>query len=136
MGLFEHFPYTNFQDLNLNTLLQNMTALLEKMKVLQQEVGGYEARIRSLEIYVDKLNRGDFSDSFLQSLYAWLEDHAPEIFYDAVKKVWFGLTDSGYFAAYVPDSWNDVQFNTTGYDIFLDQQPEYGHLVLSSNGGR
>ena len=44
--------------------------------------------------------------------------------------VYFGLTDNGYFCAYIPEAWSDVKFNTTGVDINLDLQPEYGHLVL------
>ena len=45
--------------------------------------------------------------------------------------VYFGLTDDGYFVAYIPESWSDIHFNTTGYDINLPIQPEFGHLVLS-----
>ena len=45
--------------------------------------------------------------------------------------VFFGLTDSGYFVAYIPDGWDEIIFNTTGLDIQLDLEPEYGHLVLS-----
>lgn len=45
--------------------------------------------------------------------------------------VFFGITDDGYFIAYIPKSWKNITFNTTGLDIFLDLQPEYGHLVLS-----
>lgn len=45
--------------------------------------------------------------------------------------VYFGLTDDGYFCAYIPDAWNEIEFNTTGLDINLELQPEYGHLVLS-----
>lgn len=48
----------------------------------------------------------------------------------AIKNVWFGLTDSGYFVAYVPDSWKDVTFRTTGYDIKVPCTCEYGHLVV------
>ena len=44
--------------------------------------------------------------------------------------VFFGLTDDGYFVAYIPDSWESVTFETTGYDTFIDLMPEYGHLVL------
>ena len=44
--------------------------------------------------------------------------------------VFFGLTDDGYFVAYIPDSWDDITFRTTELDIFLDIEPEYGHLVL------
>ena len=47
--------------------------------------------------------------------------------------VYFGLTDDGYFCAYIPRSWQNVKFNTTGLDIETPLQPEYGHLVLSYN---
>ena len=51
--------------------------------------------------------------------------------YFSMKTVYFGLTDSGYFVAYIPDTWSDIVFNTTEYDIYVTLQPEYGHLVLS-----
>lgn len=44
--------------------------------------------------------------------------------------VYFGLTDDGYFVAHIPEAWNKIHFATTGYDINLDIQPEFGHLVL------
>lgn len=44
--------------------------------------------------------------------------------------VYFGLTDSGYFVAYIPLSWNNIQFGTTGLDVDTPMQPEFGHLVL------
>ena len=45
--------------------------------------------------------------------------------------IFFGLTDDGYFVAYIPESWDDITFYTTELDIFLDLEPEYGHLVLA-----
>ncbi len=45
--------------------------------------------------------------------------------------VFFGITDDGYFVAYIPESWKTITFNTTGLDITIPIQPEYGHLVLS-----
>lgn len=41
------------------------------------------------------------------------------------------ITDNGYIVYYIPEGWKDIQFNTTELDIFLELQPEYGHLVLS-----
>ena len=38
MGLFEHFPYTNFHELNLNWILQRLKELLEKTEKMQQEI--------------------------------------------------------------------------------------------------
>lgn len=44
--------------------------------------------------------------------------------------VFFGLTDSGYFVAYIPENWESINFGTTGLDVDAPNQPEYGHLVL------
>lgn len=44
--------------------------------------------------------------------------------------VFFGLTDSGYFVAYIPENWDTIHFGTTGLDIDAPIQSEYGHLVL------
>lgn len=48
----------------------------------------------------------------------------------AIKNVWFGLTQTGYFVAYIPDSWRDIMFATTGYDTTVPTQLNYGHLCL------
>lgn len=42
----------------------------------------------------------------------------------AVKNVFFGLTYDGYFAAYIPDGWNDIHFGT------IQDGALYGHLTL------
>ena len=49
------------------------------------------------------------------------------------------ISDAGYIIYYIPESWNDIQFNTTGFDVTNDQLSDdkhvanydYGHLVLS-----
>lgn len=63
-------------------------------------------------------------------------EQAEQIIKEEIEKyiatmVFFGLTDDGYFVAYIPESWKNITFNTTGLDINLELQPEYGHLVLS-----
>lgn len=40
--------------------------------------------------------------------------------YESAKFVTFGLTDDGYFCAYIPESWEDVEFDTS----------ENGELIL------
>ena len=59
------------------------------------------------------------------------EDKIIELLDRYVKFVFFGLTEDGYFVAYIPESWNDIQFSTSGYDDFTSIEPEYGHLILS-----
>lgn len=36
----------------------------------------------------------------------------------------------GHFVYYIPESWSDIQFQTTGYDVMIDGY-SYGHLVLN-----
>lgn len=55
---------------------------------------------------------------------------AKEIHKYIATMVFFGLTDDGYFVAYIPESWDEIEFRTTELDIFVDSQPEFGHLVL------
>ena len=69
----------------------------------------------------------------------WIEnfdDNARQIMEEIIEKyivtmVFFGITENGYFVAYIPESWDDITFNTTGLDIIIPLEPEYGHLVLS-----
>ena len=41
------------------------------------------------------------------------------------------ITDDGHIVYYIPDSWDEITFNTTELDIFIEDVPEYGRLVLS-----
>lgn len=75
----------------------------------------------------------------MQTVQKWIDSFSYEPLLEMVKKmvneyitagVYFGLTDSGYFVAYIPSAWKDIKFKTTGYDINIPIQPEYGHLVL------
>ena len=44
--------------------------------------------------------------------------------------IFLEISDSGYILYFIPDTWKDINFNTTGKDIQIDGQ-EYGRLVLS-----
>ena len=45
--------------------------------------------------------------------------------------IFVGINNNGYIFYTRPESWEEIQFNTTGLDIELETTPEYGHLVLS-----
>lgn len=45
--------------------------------------------------------------------------------------IFVGINNSGYIFYDMPESWNDIQFNTTGLDVEVASMPEYGHLVLT-----
>lgn len=82
---------------------------------------------------IDNLNE---LESELQIVQNWIDNfdtsYAEEILREYIATmVFFGLTDDGYFVAYIPNSWESITFETTGYDTVVDLMPEFGHLVLN-----
>ena len=66
----------------------------------------------------------------------WIDEfnssYAEKIISNAIATmVFFGLTNNGYFVAYIPSSWNDIHFETSGYDAYIPDMQEFGHLCLS-----
>lgn len=88
--------------------------LIENDNSIIATLDEYGLAIRDLEDAMALLKDGDFEKLFIE----YIEK--------ALKHVYFGLTNSGYFAAYIPENWSDVHFSTImDYDSAL-----YGHLVL------
>lgn len=57
--------------------------------------------------------------------------YAEKIIEDALAKmIYVEISDAGYFVYYIPKSWEDITFNTTGLDVTIPDT-EYGRLVLS-----
>lgn len=119
-GSHEIFPYSNFQNLNLDWILGEMKRL--------------GCSFTELRKYVTEENKK--LSGRLDEVEKWINDFDPEFINDYIKKyltggVVFGLTDDGYFVAHITDSWDKLKFGTTGLDTFPAIQPEYGHLTVS-----
>lgn len=129
MAFFE-FPHTRTYDSDLGWLIKNVNSYNETIEALNRWIAENTPRIEDLEAFKAALESGILPAGVQHGLEVWMSTHAAEIIAAVIKNVWFGLTNAGYFVAYVPDSWSDITFKTTGLDIILDLMPEYGHLVL------
>lgn len=72
----------------------------------------------------------------LEKVKEWINNFDTSFIEELIKKyiatmILVEISDSGYIVYNIPESWKDIVFNTTGLDIKLGLQPEYGHLVLS-----
>lgn len=130
MGLFEHFPYTNFHDLNLDWILKVIKELFQEVSNQNEWIENHQKEYEELKKLYDDLMAGNFTPEMEEALYKWTVEHAVEIISRAIKTVFFGITDDGYFVAYIPDSWSDITFGTTGLDTF-PEGVDFGHLTLS-----
>ena len=134
MGYFS-FPHTRSYDSDLGWLIKNVSGYNETIAALNEWIATNTPRIDDLEAFDAALESGDLPEGVQQGIETWLTENAAAIVTALIKNVWFGITDAGYFVAYVPDSWSDIIFKTTGWDIDLTLQPDYGHLVLQYNIG-
>lgn len=81
----------------------------------------------SLKEQFDKFVDGGFEEYYEALLRAWIDENAPSIVKDMLLTgVFFGLTSDGYFCAYKPSTWEDVQFDTGA----IYGTEEYGRLIL------
>ena len=130
MSFFE-FPHTRTYDSDLGWLIKDYKTLDELVAVIKQWIVDTQPTIDELERLYNDIISGNFPDEMKESLKTWIQENAIDLIGELVKMVFFGITDDGYFVAYIPESWNDITFNTTAYDINVALMPEYGHLVLS-----
>lgn len=134
MSYFE-FPHTRTYDNDLGWLIKHCKSNTDAIEVLNAWKDNADITISELRTLLDEISSGTLPEEVATALTRWLTLNAKDIVGAMIKNVWFGLTMSGYFVAYIPDSWNDIIFRTTGYDFFTELQEHYGHLVLLSKGG-
>ena len=92
----------------LNTIIEGTGDYIDDIEELKKELQDIQIEISNFNTkYIEKL----IADSI-------------------ATMVFFGLTESGHFVAYIPEKWDNIGFATTGKDISVPLEPEYGHLVL------
>lgn len=69
---------------------------------------------------------GAYDEYYENVLYEWIQEHFANLISAGVKQVYFGVTDDGYFCAYVPDSWSEIIFDTGA----VYGRSDYGRLIL------
>ena len=124
------FPGTHYYDTDLRELIFKVTKILKTVAELDEWKEEHEKQYEELKKFYDDLIAGNFTPEMEEALYKWTVENTVEIIGRAIKAVFFGLTNDGYFVAYIPDNWNDITFGTSGLDDF-PSGVDFGHLTLS-----
>lgn len=82
--------------------------------------------IQKLKDEIQKIKDGGLLDYYEKQIYQWIQDNMEALIKASIKFVYFGLTDDGYFCAYIPESWNEITFDTGA--VF--GRSDYGRLIL------
>ena len=117
---FENLPYTNFHELNLDWIIKELGRVGKNQETIDKEFEEIKEQVQENTDWIENYDPAYIREtviSFLDSILA--------------RMIFVRISDEGYITYYIPENWDSITFNTTGLDIILEMQPEYGHLVLS-----
>ena len=126
MSIFNQYPYINLNDLNLDWILKHMKEIIAEIANLDEWRAAHEKQYQELKDLYDDVMSGNFPPSITDAFREWFFKNALDLVGSMVKHVYFGLTDDGYFCAFIPTNWSELTFDTVmDFDDAL-----YGHLML------
>lgn len=113
------------------------TDFQNKLDTFETQVNNYQknidAKIANLgntvqECYteIQKLINGEYIETYVQALATWIDNNLQVMVSKIVKYVWFEINEDGYFIAWIPDTWDFIDFDT---DMNPDSD-DYGKLAL------
>lgn len=129
MSFFE-FPHTRTYDTDLGWLIRQTKTNEEAITALNRWKEETEPTLEDFKNLYNMLISGDLPLGVQNGIEKWMRENALDLVGELVKMVFFGITNDGYFVAYIPESWNDIIFGTSGLDDF-PTGIDYGHLTLS-----
>ena len=110
-----------------HTLCRELHKLICYADFLGENLNITHEQVEALEAEFEKFKESGFFDYYAEQLEAWINANMEGIISKAMKMVFFGLTLDGYFVAYIPDSWDDITFDTGA----VYGESDYGRLILS-----
>lgn len=124
------YPYTDFHELNLDFLLKNYKFLLDSLVKIDGWIDEHQVEYEQLKALYDAIVSGNFPEEMRKALYDWTVHNAQPILGEIAKMCFFVIDTEGYFKVYIPDSWDEITFGTSGLDDF-PAGVDFGHLTLS-----
>lgn len=129
MSFFE-FPHTRTYDSDLGWLIKDYKNLDEAIKALDAWKEETQPTIDDFALLYAQIKSGNLPEGMVVGIEKWLGANAGALIENIIKAVFFGITPDGYFVAYIPDSWDDITFGTSGLDDF-PAGIDFGHLTLT-----
>lgn len=117
------------QEQRIHAICKQLAKIIGYADYISNQVNENTADIAELQDMFEKFMESGFDDYYAEQIERWVNENLAYLYETLVKQVFFGLTLDGHFVAYIPESWNDIVFDT-GADYSLDT---YGRLILRWN---
>lgn len=111
----------------LNQLVDKYNLMVDATNQNTEDIADLQQAVQELQEELDKVKNGEYVSLYLESIINWIDANLQCLVARIVKFVCFGLTDDGYFCAYIPQTWKFLQFDT-GMDY--NKKDTYGHLII------
>lgn len=117
----------------MGKIYEYLTGIISDIKKIDEILQQYNITIEQLQedvnyckSEIEKIQNGEYTEQYIDALSHWIDNNLQEMVKKIVKYVSFGLTTDGHFAAYIPESWDFITF-----DSVVDTNDDlYGHLIL------
>lgn len=110
----------------IKKLCMELHKLCDYANMLGENINLDHAIIDELQQAFEKFMESGFDDYYKKQVDAWIDSHFQLIMNTLMgKMLFFGITDDGYFCAYIPEKW-ELAFTT---DISSDSD-NYGRLQI------
>ena len=100
---------------SLCKLVKIVNDIIEQEKITADEINAINTELARISEFIDNFD------------YHFLTEILAKYFHTAI---FVEINNDGYIVYNIPETWNEIQFNTTGLDTEVTGI-EYGHLVLS-----
>lgn len=110
----------------LNRVIDNQNNIIDMIGPFGTELEKLKEELDLVKEELEKVKNGDYVSLYIDSLAKWIDQNLQELVGRVVKYIMFGLSNDGYFCAYIPTSWQFLSFDTV---VNVDD-PLYGHLIL------
>jgi hypothetical protein len=114
------------QEERIKRICMELHKLCEYASALNININLNHDMIEALRAEFEKFKNTGFLDYYEKQIQAWIDANMERIISEAIKMVFFGLTEDGYFCAYIPKSWAGIIFDTGA----AYENDDYGCLIL------
>ena len=110
--------------------IHRICELLEKIAcycdLLGTNINDANKLITEIESEFEEFKAHGFDDYYKEQVIEWIAANLEYVVDHIIRQVYFGLTLDGHFVAYIPQSWNDIVFDTGA--VYGNE--DYGRLIL------
>lgn len=117
------------QEQRIHAICKQLHKLVCYADMLGDKINVNREDIDELQRLFEQFMESGFDDYYADQVEKWIAEHLEFIYDHTIKQIYFGLggEDNAYLVAYIPESWDDITFDT----IMNFSDPNYGALTLS-----